>query len=38
MGDIGGCPFALGASGNIIAENLVFLLESMGLRAGVNFE
>ena len=37
MGGIGGCPFAPGASGNIVTEDLVFLLESMGLRTGVNF-
>jgi hydroxymethylglutaryl-CoA lyase len=38
MGGIGGCPFAPGASGNIVTEDLVFLLESMGLRTGVNFK
>jgi hydroxymethylglutaryl-CoA lyase len=38
MGGIGGCPFAPGASGNIVTEDLVFLLESMGLKTGVNFE
>ncbi|KAA1193421.1 hydroxymethylglutaryl-CoA lyase [Pseudohalioglobus sediminis] len=37
MGGIGGCPFAPGASGNIVTEDLVFLLESMGLRTGINF-
>jgi hydroxymethylglutaryl-CoA lyase len=38
MGGIGGCPFAPGASGNIVTEDLVFLLESMGLRTGINFD
>jgi hydroxymethylglutaryl-CoA lyase len=38
MGGIGGCPFAPGASGNIVTEDLVFLLESMGLRTGVDFD
>ena len=38
MGGIGGCPFAPGASGNIVTEDLVFLLESMGLKTGVDFE
>jgi hydroxymethylglutaryl-CoA lyase len=38
MGGIGGCPFAPGASGNIVTEDLVFLLESQGLCTGVNFE
>lgn len=38
MGGIGGCPFAPGASGNIVTEDLVFMLESMGLNTGINFE
>lgn len=38
MGGIGGCPFAPGASGNIVTEDLVFLLESLGLRTGINFD
>lgn len=37
MGGIGGCPFAPGASGNIVTEDLVFLLEAMGLRTGIEF-
>lgn len=32
----GGCPFAPGASGNIVTEDLVFMLESMGLRTGID--
>ena len=35
---LGGCPYAPGASGNIVTEDLVFLLESMGLRTGVDLE
>jgi hydroxymethylglutaryl-CoA lyase len=38
LGGIGGCPFAPGASGNIVTEDLVWLLESMGLRTGVDLE
>ncbi|WP_337879398.1 hydroxymethylglutaryl-CoA lyase [Rheinheimera sp.] len=38
MGGIGGCPAAPGASGNIVTEDLVFLLEAMGLETGINFE
>lgn len=38
MAGIGGCPFAPGASGNIVTEDLVFLLEGMGLKTGVQFE
>lgn len=36
LGGIGGCPWAPGASGNIVTEDLVFLLESMGLRTGID--
>src|SRR6185436_1667565 len=38
QGGIGGCPYAPGASGNIVTEDLVFLLESMGLRTGIDLE
>ena len=38
MGGLGGCPFAPGASGNVITEDLVFMFESMGMRTGVDFE
>jgi len=36
LGGIGGCPWAPGASGNIVTEDLVFLLESMGLNTGID--
>ena len=36
LGGLGGCPFAPGASGNIVMEDLCFLLDSMGLRTGVD--
>ena len=38
MGGLGGCPFAPGASGNVITEDLVFMFESMGIPTGVNFD
>ena len=38
MGGLGGCPFAPGASGNVITEDLVFMFESMGLRTGIDLE
>jgi hydroxymethylglutaryl-CoA lyase len=38
QGGIGGCPYAPGATGNIVTEDLVFLLESMGLRTGIDLE
>jgi len=36
LGGLGGCPFAPGASGNIVMEDLCFMLDSMGLRTGVD--
>jgi len=36
MAGIGGCPFAPGATGNIVTEDLVFMLESMGLHTGID--
>ena len=36
QGGIGGCPYAPGASGNIVTEDLVFLLESMGYDTGID--
>jgi hydroxymethylglutaryl-CoA lyase len=38
MGGLGGCPFAPGASGNVITEDLVFMFESMGVPTGINLE
>lgn len=38
LGGLGGCPYAPGASGNIATEDLVFMLESMGLSTGVDLE
>ena len=38
LGGIGGCPFAPGASGNIVTEDLVFLLEAMGLNTGIDID
>ncbi len=36
LGGLGGCPFAPGASGNIVTEDLVFMLEAMGLSTGID--
>ena len=36
MAGIGGCPFAPGATGNIVTEDLVFMLEAMGLSTGID--
>jgi len=34
-GGIGGCPFAPGASGNVATEDVVYMLERMGIQTGV---
>src|SRR6185295_5407781 len=36
LGGLGGCPYAPGASGNISTEDLVFMLEAMGVDTGVD--
>jgi hydroxymethylglutaryl-CoA lyase len=38
IGGLGGCPYAPGASGNIATEDLVNMLEEMGIETGVNLE
>ncbi|WP_233838209.1 hydroxymethylglutaryl-CoA lyase [Paraburkholderia sp. ZP32-5] len=38
QGGIGGCPYAPGATGNIVTEDLVFLLEAMGVPTGIDIE
>jgi hydroxymethylglutaryl-CoA lyase len=37
-GGLGGCPNMPGAAGNVVTEDLVFLLEAMGLRTGIDLE
>jgi hydroxymethylglutaryl-CoA lyase len=38
LGGLGGCPYAPGASGNVVTEDLVFMLEAMGVNTGVDIE
>src|SRR6516164_3999843 len=38
LGGLGGCPYALGATGNIVIEDLVFMLEAMGFETGIDLE
>ncbi|NNM27343.1 MAG: hydroxymethylglutaryl-CoA lyase [Phycisphaerales bacterium] len=37
-GGLGGCPYAPGAAGNLATEDLVYLLERMGIATGVSLE
>jgi hydroxymethylglutaryl-CoA lyase len=35
-GGLGGCPYAPGATGNVATEDVVYMLEGMGIRTGVD--
>ena len=37
-GGLGGCPYAPGASGNVVTEDLVFMFEAMGIDTGIDIE
>lgn len=38
LGGLGGCPYAPGASGNVVTEDLVFMFEAMGVATGVDLD
>jgi hydroxymethylglutaryl-CoA lyase len=38
LGGLGGCPYAPGATGNIVIEDLVFMLEAMGFDTGIDLD
>lgn len=38
LGGLGGCPFAPGATGNIVFEDLVYLCETMGFSTGIDLD
>lgn len=35
---LGGCPYAAGATGNVATEDLVYMLDGMGIESGVDLE
>lgn len=35
---LGGCPYARGASGNVATEDLVYMLQGMGIETGIDME
>jgi hydroxymethylglutaryl-CoA lyase len=35
-GGLGGCPYAPGATGNVATEDVVYMLEGMGIATGVD--
>jgi hydroxymethylglutaryl-CoA lyase len=38
IGGLGGCPYAPGASGNLATEDLVYMLNNMGVNTGIDSE
>lgn len=38
VGGLGGCPFAPGAAGNVATEDVVYMLDGLGVESGVSFE
>lgn len=38
IGGLGGCPYAKGASGNVATEDLLYMLQEMGIETGVQLE
>jgi hydroxymethylglutaryl-CoA lyase len=37
-GGLDGCPYAPGASGNVATEDLVFLLDRLGIQSGISLK
>jgi hydroxymethylglutaryl-CoA lyase len=38
LGGLGGCPYAPGASGNIVTEDLAYMLDAMGYETGIDLD
>jgi hydroxymethylglutaryl-CoA lyase len=38
LGGLGGCPWAPGATGNVVMEDMAFMFEGMGLRTGIDLD
>jgi hydroxymethylglutaryl-CoA lyase len=38
VGGLGGCPYAKGATGNVATEDVVFMLNGLGIETGINLE
>jgi len=38
LGGLGGCPYAPGATGNIVLEDTAFMFEAMGVATGIDIE
>lgn len=38
VGGLGGCPYAKGASGNVASEDVVYMLEGLGINTGIDLD
>ena len=38
IGGLGGCPYAKGATGNVATEDVVFMLDGLGIQTGIDLE
>jgi hydroxymethylglutaryl-CoA lyase len=38
IGGLGGCPFAVGATGNVCSEDLIYLLDELGIQSGIDLQ
>lgn len=38
IGGLGGCPYAPGAAGNLATEDLVYMLNGMGMKTGIDLD
>ena len=38
VGGLGGCPYAAGASGNVATEDVVYLLDGLGIESGIDLD
>ena len=38
MGGLGGCPYAGSAAGNVCTENVVWVMEQLGVETGIDLD
>ena len=38
VGGLGGCPYATGSAGNVATEDVIYLLDGLGIESGVSLE
>ena len=38
IGGLGGCPYSLGATGNVATEDMVYFMEELGMKTGIDLD